>query len=271
MSGSPEVLAVIGVRSGSKGLPDKNVLPLAGHPLLAWIVSAARRSQRVTRVVVSTDEERYAAIAREYGAETPFLRPAALASDTATDLEYVRHALDQLHDVEGYVPDVVLRLLATVPTQTPEDLDAVVDLLMGDPEASSAVVVAPARQHPEKVMRITERDGRRRLEPYLPGRTSVEPTARQAYEPAYVRANVVATTPEVVRSTGSLTGDSVACHVVLDDRIVDIDGALDLALAELIVRRDARRFPPPEPALASGASADVPGPNGGRAAGKDPS
>ena len=251
MSGSHEVLAVIGVRGGSRGLPDKNVLPLAEHPLLAWIVSAARRSDRVTRVLVSTDREDYAALAREYGAETPFLRPAALATDTATDVEYVRHALDHLEEVEGYVPDVVLRLLATVPTQTPEDLDAAVDVLLVDPGASSAVVVAPSRQHPEKAMRIVVQDGRERLAPYLPDRTSVEPTARQGHEAAYVRANVVATTPQVVRSTGTLTGDAVACHVVDADRIVDIDSALDLALAELIVRGDPRRFPPPERALPS--------------------
>jgi CMP-N,N'-diacetyllegionaminic acid synthase len=260
VSAPPEVLAIIGVRSGSRGLPDKNVLPLAGHPLLAWIVSAARRAQRVTRVIVSTDSEEYAEVARAYGAETPFLRPAALASDTATDVRYVAHALDLLEESEGYVPEIVLRLLATVPTQTPEDIDAAVDLLLEDVGATSAVVVAAARQHPEKAMRIVEVDGRRRLAPYLEGRTGVEPGARQAYVPAYVRANVVATRPAVVRGTGTLTGDAPTCYIVDGDRIVDIDAAIDLELAALIIERHQDTLPSPEWALVSERAEDLKGP-----------
>jgi CMP-N,N'-diacetyllegionaminic acid synthase len=260
VAAAPEVLAIIGVRSGSRGLPDKNVLPLAGHPLLAWIVSAARRAERVTRVVVSTDSAEYAEIARAYGAETPFLRPAALASDTAKDVDYILHALDELEASEGYVPDVVLRLLATVPTQMPEDLDAVVDLLLDDREATSAVVVAGARQHPEKAMRIVESGGRRRLAPYLEGNTGIEPGARQAYAQAYVRANVIATRPEVVRRTGTLTGDAATCHVVDSDRIVDIDAAIDLDLAALIIERHQASLPSPEWALVSRRATDLRGP-----------
>jgi CMP-N,N'-diacetyllegionaminic acid synthase len=248
VAASPEVLALIGVRSGSRGLPGKNLRPVAGHPLLAWIVSTALRSERVGRVIVSTDAEDHAAVARAYGAETPFLRPAELASDSAIDVEYVRHALDWLEAHEGYVPDIVLRLLATVPTQLPEDLDAVVDVLLADPAATSAVVVAAARQHPEKTMRIVEGvDGRTRLVPYLAGRGSVEPTARQSYASAYVRANVVATRPAVVRTTGTLTGDAVACHVIGEDRVVDIDTMLDLRLAELVLEQHVPRIPPPRP------------------------
>jgi CMP-N,N'-diacetyllegionaminic acid synthase len=256
MSERLEVLAVIGVRSGSKGLPDKNVLPLKGHPLLAWIVSAALRAERVTRVIVSTDDARYARIAREYGAETPFLRPASLASDASPDVDYVHHALRQLEASEGYVPDVVLRLLATVPTQTPEDLDAVVDVLLADPLATSAVVVTEARQHPEKTMRILEFEGHRRLAPYLADRDGVEPTARQAYAPAFVRANVVATRPEVVFTTGTLTGGEVACHVVERERIIDIDDALDLEIAAMLIERYRRIVATPVRALPSSRDAD---------------
>lgn len=245
MSRSHEVLAVIGVRSGSRGLPGKNLRPLAGHPLLAWIVSAALRSERVTRVLVTTDAEDHARIARAYGAETPFLRPAELASDDATDVEHVRHALRWLDEHEGYVPDVVVRLLATVPTQLPEDIDAAVDLLLSDPEASSAVVVAPAGQHPAKALRIDESDGRRRLAAYLPGGPGPEPTARQGHPPAFVRANVVATRPEVVHATGTLTGATALAHVVERDRIVDIDTELDLQLAELVLAAMQPTIPAP--------------------------
>lgn len=235
MARSPEVLALIGVRAGSRGLPGKNIRPVAGHPLLAWVVSAARRATTVTRVVVSTDSEEYAAVAREYGAETPFLRPAEFASDQARDIEYVRHALDWLTTNEGYRPDVVLRLLATVPTQTADDLDAAVAALLDDSEATSAVVVAQARQHPAKAMRIEEVDGRRRLVAYIDGAGGIEPDARQAYAPAFFRANVIATRPSTIAATETLTGGAAACVVIDQDRIVDIDSEGDLLTAQALL------------------------------------
>jgi CMP-N,N'-diacetyllegionaminic acid synthase len=176
-----EVLALVGVRSGSQGLPGKNVRSLAGHPLLAWILGAAQRSSRVSRLIVSTDSPEYAAIARHYGAETPVLRPAALSGPDATDVTYVAHMLDHLAATEGYRPDVVLRLHATAPLQQPDDLDAAVDALLADPAADSVMVVAEARQHPMKAMRReTDAEGRDRLVPYLGGTGRAEPAARQS-------------------------------------------------------------------------------------------
>ena len=243
-----EVLALVGMRSGSVGLPDKNVLPLAGHPLCAWILSAARRSRRVTRLVVSTDSADYAAVARRYGAETPVLRPPELATADATDVLYVAHMLDHLERTEGYRPDVVLRLLATAPLQAPEDLDAVVDTLLADPDADSAMVVAEARQHPMKAMRHeTDPQGRVRLVPYLGTSDRVEPAARQSYPPAYLRANVVATRPGTVRGTGTLAGDRVASVVIDADRAVDVDTAADLRLAEVLLARLEPPVPAPVP------------------------
>jgi len=245
MGASAQVLALVGVRSGSRGLPGKNALPLAGHPLMAWIISAALRARTVDRLVVSTDSEEFAGIARAYGAETPFLRPRELAADDSTDLDYVRHALEWLEEQQGYVPDVVVRLLATVPTQLPEDIDAAVELLLADPDATAAVVVARARQHPAKAMRLVTEDGRQRVLPYLVDGSGAEPTARQSHPPAYVRANVVAARTSVIRATGTLVGDVVLGHVIDDERIVDIDSGLDLRLAELVVAALGPTLPAP--------------------------
>ena len=236
------VLAVVGARAGSKGLADKNVLPLGGHPLLAWAVAAARRSRRVDRVVVSTDSERYAEVARRYGAEVPGLRPADLAADDSPDVGYVRHLLGLLAAREGYRPAIVLRLLPTVPFQAPEDLDGVVDVLRADEDATSAVVVVPSRQHPAKALRLTpDGVGRPRLRPYH-GEGGVEPSARQALAASFHRGNVVATRPTTVEATGTLTGPRVAAHVIPADRGLDIDTASDLRLAEALL---ALLDPPP--------------------------
>ena len=250
----PEVLAVIGLRSGSVGLPDKNVLPLAGHPLCAWIIGAARRSSRVSRVVVSTDSTDYAAIARRYGAETPVLRPAELAGPDASDVLHIAHMLDHLERTEGYRPDIVLRLVATAPLQLPEDIDAVVDVLVGDPAADSAMVVAEARQHPMKAMRReVDPDGRVRLVPYLGSSDRVEPAARQSYAPAYLRANVIASRTVTVHRTGTLAGDHVAAVVIDQRRAVDIDTAADLHLAEVLLADLDPPIPSPEPVPDAGA------------------
>jgi CMP-N,N'-diacetyllegionaminic acid synthase len=249
-----EVLALVGMRSGSVGLPDKNVLPFAGHPLCAWILSAARRAERVTRIIVSTDSEHYADVARRYGAETPVLRPAELAGPDASDVLYIAHMLDHLERSEGYRPDVVLRLVVTSPLQLPEDLDAVVDTLLADPDADSAMVVAEARQHPMKAMRHeTDPAGRVRLVPYLGTYDRVEPAARQSYAPAYLRANVIATRPETVRRTGTLAGDRVASVVIDQRRAVDIDTAVDLRLAEVLLAELDPPIAAPEPVTDEGA------------------
>jgi len=242
----PEVLAVVGVRSGSKGLAGKNVAPLGGHPLLAWILSAARRATSVTRLVVSTDSPEYAEIARRYGAETPLLRPAELATDDAPDVLYIAHMLDHLEHTEGYTPDVVLRLLATSPLQAPDDLDRVVDALITDPTASSAMVVAEARQHPMKALR-RERDdfGRERLVPYHRTNGGTEPAARQAYPAAYLRANVVATRPTTIQRTGTLAGDAVVGVEIPAARAVDIDSEVDLLLAQVLLDRADPPIQPP--------------------------
>ena len=118
-AGSPSVLAVITARGGSKGVPGKNLRPLAGKPLLSWTVEAALCAKCVTRTIVSTDAPEIADVAVKAGAEAPFLRPAELASDTASSADVVVHALEQC---PGY--DYVLLLQPTSPLRTADDIDA---------------------------------------------------------------------------------------------------------------------------------------------------
>lgn len=234
MTKAPKVLVVIGARSGSKGVPHKNIRPLAGKPLMAWVIAAALGAQSVNRVIVSTDSTEYAVIAREYGAEVPFLRPPKLALDLSTDYEYVKHALDWLAENESYVPDIVLRLLVTVPMQQPADLDAVVKILVTEPDIQSAVVVAEARQHPQKALKLVSDDrGGHYLTSYVTSTArDVTPTPRQSYPKAYFRANVVATRPQIVHTLGSLTGDPVRAHIIPQERALDIDSLLDFFVVE---------------------------------------
>src|SRR3989338_4410770 len=109
---SPKILGVVGARSGSKSIPHKNIKPLLGKPLMGWIIEAAKKSRLITRLVLSTDSEDYAKIGREYGAETPFLRPPEFSHDTASDIDYLTHAVGWLGANENWKPDIILRLPA---------------------------------------------------------------------------------------------------------------------------------------------------------------
>jgi N-acylneuraminate cytidylyltransferase len=109
----PEVLAIIPARGGSKGIPSKNIREFAGFPLIVYSIAAGRQAKTVTRVVVSTDSEEIAAVSRQYGAETPFMRPLEFAQDNTLYLPVFRHALNWLAQHENYHPDVVVQLRPT--------------------------------------------------------------------------------------------------------------------------------------------------------------
>lgn len=148
------VLALVPARAGSKGLPNKNIRPLAGKPLLAWPVEAALAADCVDRVVLSTDSEEFAAIGRQFGADVPFLRPAELATDTAPSLDFILHALDTLA-AEGDRYDYVVLLEPTSPLTEASDVDrAVAQLDAARDHADALVGVAPlVTTHPAFAVR----------------------------------------------------------------------------------------------------------------------
>lgn len=149
-----EVLAIIPARSGSKSVIDKNIRLMGGKPMLMHSIQHAKESKSISRIIVSTDSEKYAEIARKYGAETPFLRPTEYATDTALDIEVFLHALEYLRNTEHYVPDIVVQLRPTYPVRNPEDIDRMVDLLIQNPKADSVRCIAPAKELAYKMWRM---------------------------------------------------------------------------------------------------------------------
>ena len=148
---SPEragVLALVPARGGSKGIPRKNVRILGGHPLLAYSVAAGLAAVRVDRVVVSTDDEEIAQVAKEYGADVPFLRPAELSGDDVPDLPVFQHALRWLADEDGFRPELVVHLRPTSPLRPAGLVDAALAALMAAPDADSLRSVAPPDHTP---------------------------------------------------------------------------------------------------------------------------
>lgn len=232
-----EVLGIVGIRSGSKGVPHKNIRELYGKPLVAWIIGKALESKYITRLVISTDSERYADIAKKHGAEVPYLRPAELAADNAPEFLYVKHMMEWLRDNEHYKPNIVVRMMATVPLQMTEDIDAAVQELVDHPEADSAVVIAEARQHPMKALKLVddERGGKRLVTYFTDSGREVTPLGRQSYEKAYFRANIIASRYKTIFDTDSLTGDHVRYHIIPQERAVDIDSEADFQILEHVM------------------------------------
>ena len=130
------IYAFIPARSGSKSVPDKNIRLLNGHPLIAYSIKAAQLTPSIERVIVSTNSEKYAAIAREYGAETPFLRPSVLAGDNSTDYDWIHHVLDWLRKEEGQVPRLIAHLRPTAPFRDPATIEDGICYLNSEPSAT---------------------------------------------------------------------------------------------------------------------------------------
>mgnify|MGYP002544743653 CR=1 FL=1 len=146
-----EVLAIIPARSGSKSVKDKNIREINGKPMLAYSIEHGLKSEKINRVIVSTDSEKYAEIAKKYGAEVPFLRPEEYARDTSLDLEVFEHALKFLKEKEGYVPDIIVQLRPTYPIRKISDIDKMVEIMEQDETIDSVRCIAPAKEIPYKM------------------------------------------------------------------------------------------------------------------------
>jgi len=232
------VLGIIGIRSGSVGVPNKNIRNLLGKPLIGWILDKAKKSKHINKLVVSTDSAEYAKISRNFGAEVPCLRPKHLAENDSPEIDFVKHMINFLKNEEDYIPDIVVRMMATIPLQTTEDIDSVIDILINDKKADSAVVISEARQHPEKALKIIEdSNGDKKLVTYFSesGR-EVTPIARQNYTKAFFRGNIIACRLPIIFKTNSLTGDIVRYHLIPQERAIDIDNEIDFLICEKMMR-----------------------------------
>lgn len=228
-------VGIIPARGGSKGIADKNVAMVAGRPLIAWTCAAAHASRLLTRVVVSTDDDRIAEAARRSGVDAPFRRPPELSADETPMLPVLRHGIAEVERAHGGI-DVVVLLQPTSPLRRGEHIDAALELLR-DSGADSVVTVVPVphRFGPASVMRI---DGGR-LVPYEPGATA---TRRQDKPPLYARNGpaVLAIRRDVLLSCDSLYGGDCRALVMSPEDSIDIDTLWELEIAGFELERRAR-------------------------------
>jgi CMP-N-acetylneuraminic acid synthetase len=232
----PATLAVIPARGGSKGIPRKNLAMLAGRPLIAHMIGHALAVDLINDLVVSTEDEEIAETARALGAQVPFLRPAELAGDRVPSLPVVQHAVTEMERRRGARYDFVVLLQATAPLCRPEDIRACLTKLAQGNCDSAVTVVRVASHHPFRLKRIVGDD---LLINYIDqGFEDMRP--RQVLPPVFKRSGAAyASTRRVVMEEGALVGTLARAVVVPDHTGLDIDGPLDLALAELILKGTA--------------------------------
>lgn len=226
-----KVVGFIFARGGSKGLPGKNVRLLAGKPLIAWSIEHARAVQRIERVIVSTDSYEIAEVARQYGAEVPFMRPQELSHDSSPEWLAWRHGLNYLLEKEGSLPDVMVSIPTTAPLRLPLDIENCLDEYE---KANSDIVITVTDAHRSPYFNMVKENADGTSGLVIPPRSAI---ARRQDAPEVFDITTVA---YVVRAEFVMSHEGVfegkVRHVhVPPERSIDIDTLLDFNIAECLI------------------------------------
>lgn len=228
-----KVYAIIPARSGSKGVKNKNIRYLEGFPMIAYSIMAARMCKGVDRVIVSTDSEEYAKIAREYGAETPFLRPQEISGDNSTDIEFMQHAINFLAENEGELPEFFMHVRPTYPLRDPKVMEEALNRMVNDDSATSLRSAYLASNTPYKWFNLRE-DGY-----YKPIRDDMTldqaNSPRQAFPDVFIPDGYV----DMLRTSHIIEkdlmhGDRMIGFVVKSG--IDVDALKDMEYLEFIIK-----------------------------------
>lgn len=230
-SESCRVLAVVPARGGSKSIPRKNLAPLAGRPMIVYTIEPAIAANCISRLVVTTDSPEIAEVARNHGAEVPFLRPIELARDDTPGIDPILHAVRWLEEHEGYRADYVMVLQPTSPFRTPEDIRGALRLAEAR-RADAVVTVSLADHHPYWMKRLDESG---RLQSFI---SLDRPyTRRQDMPPAYaLNGAIYLARWAALLSKRTFYTENTYAYVMPQERSLDVDSPWDLYLADLVMR-----------------------------------
>jgi N-acylneuraminate cytidylyltransferase len=231
------IVAIIPARGGSKGLPRKNILPLAGKPLIAYSIEYSLNCSQIQRTLVSTDDPEIAEVARRYGAEAPFMRPSELAQDDTMDFPVFLHALEWLRAEEGSLPDLVVHLRPTTPLRPPGLIEKAIHMMVDDPQADCVRSIRDAPHTPYKMWQV---EGKY-LKPFIQieGEESFN-WPRQKLPPVFHHDGVL----DVIRTSTILEKKSVlgtrALPLRMDESflVADIDRQIDFITAEAFLKHN---------------------------------
>jgi CMP-N,N'-diacetyllegionaminic acid synthase len=223
-----QVVTIIPARSGSKSLPNKNILPLNGIPLVCHTIRYSLKSELVAKTIVSTDSQEIAVISEQCGAIVPFIRPSEFAQDNTRDYPVIRHALDYF-EAQGQVFDLYVLLRPTSPLRPPDLIEQAIDILSTYPEATSVRSVAKIKEHPYRTWKKNY-DGS--ISGFIINEKEPYNIPRQELPPLYFQTGDI----EVIRRSTiiaeSVSGKCVYPLIIEHIQMIDIDNQADLLQAE---------------------------------------
>jgi CMP-N,N'-diacetyllegionaminic acid synthase len=234
------ILCIIPVRSGSKGIPDKNIKILNGKPLLVWSIEQAQHSKyfKQMKIVVSTDSVKYQKISIKNGAEAPFLRPDNISQDLSTDYECINHCVNWLNNNEKYYPNIILQLRATQPSRKVKDIDECLDIFINNFEKYDSLrSVVEFKKSPYKMYTID--DVNNKLKPLfqeiqIKNKNIIEPfnQCRQLLPKSYLHNGYIDVFKTSILKNGCISGDNIYPYVMDRNDTIDIDNYEDWIKAE---------------------------------------
>jgi len=231
-----KTLAIIPARGGSKGIARKNLVDIAGKPMVAHSIEQALAAQKVDRVIVSTEDPEIRRICLDYGAETPFVRPSELAEDDVLDLPVFEHALNWLKENDQYVPDLVLHLRPTAPVRLPSWIDDAISCLSDRPDADSLRSVSIPDKHPYRMFRKDQEGilsaimNHEHPEPHVLRRQDLP-------DVYYYNCVIDVTRPSTLATYKSMTGKKILGWEIPSDMTFDVDTPRDLEIIRSIGAR----------------------------------
>jgi hypothetical protein len=225
------ILCLIPARSGSKGIPDKNIKLLNNKPLMAHSIEQAKGTKyyenKQMRIVLTTDSKQYADIGKEYGAEVPVLRPSEISQDLSSDLEFMKHMIDYLKITENYNPDIILQLRPTQPMRKIEDINKCLDLFIENYENYDSLrTIVPYEKSPYKMYEIENNT----LKPLfsnviINNKNIIEPynQCRQLLPQTYLHNGYIDILKTSLITDGKISGEKILPYLMNKNDTIDID------------------------------------------------
>ncbi len=228
------IIGLIPARSGSKGIPKKNIKLLAGYPLMAYSIIAAKLASKIEKTIVSTDSEEFEEIARSYGAEVPFLRPKEISTDKSLDIEYVKHALNWFQTNEGKQPEYIVVLAPPSPLRDPVLIDQAIEKIIKNKEATSLRSACETAESPYKLFEI-KNDFYAGLFPNDP-RPEYYNLPRQTFPPVYhPNGYVDIIKSQTLAKVGTLHGPKILSFITPD--VGELDRPEDFEFIEFVLSK----------------------------------
>ena len=240
---TPNIVALIPARSGSLRVPDKNIRYLSGHPLIAYTIAAALDSGIFSKVIVSTDSPEYSEISRHYGAEVPFLRPDSISGAHSPDIEFVKHAIDELKNNMGFEFDCFSILRPTSPFRKPETILRAWNKFLSHEGIDSLRAVEKCNEHPAK-MWVVRGEIMHPLIPISPKDQPWHSSQYQTLPEIYVQnASLEIAWTKVVTDTKTIAGNTVVPFFTADDEGLDINGEYDWKIVNAMLEEGQATLP----------------------------